>query len=326
MKENLLRFQKADYYQIVRAIEKDMPLVYPHDNELTEHGKNTQMLSFDTKSSLTNQYIKWSTDLRRLVTSAIKKGIVQNAIVHGSYGDFSATNFSDVEITLVISNQQIRETQQRHNLSKWLRTQLYPLILRIDPLQHHGAFFLWSDLINNYNEYILPLSSYQDVWAVVPMTLNFTTLAAEQNMTAPTSATIKQLRNYQTRFFKHGMSMYAIKRLLSNILLLPVLAYQSRGEMISKREALELMQEEAPSTVRQLIQSATNLRTDWASSPRWLGRLRGWVNQGTIPSNRLDVLLTSLYRRPSFEEQCRQQILPAIPDFCTYIEQRFLHE
>ena len=313
------------YAQIIQAIELNRTLNVDTNNITHHDTKNnrTTTLTFNVPSPKTDDTIAWINPIRTVINPAIRQGIIKNAIIHGSCGDFTTTPFSDLEITLIISSEQIYNQNQRSNLHQWVKDHLNPLILTIDPLQHHGAFYLWSELINRYDERILPLAAYQNAWAINPVDLTFNHCLQVENDRTSIEATITALKNYEHTFFKYGMTPYSIKRMLSNIMLLPALCYQSRGEMISKPDALQKIRDDTPAIVTELLDEATRLRAEWSKTPTWVGKLRTIINKGSIPSGRRDLLLTSLYRRKSLQRQFANNILTIIPEFCVIIEQNF---
>jgi hypothetical protein len=82
---------RAVYARIVRAIEWNKPLNTDTDSTVPVVTENirTTTLTFDPPPPKARGKIAWIDTLTEFVNQATPQGIVKNAIVHGSYGDFN---------------------------------------------------------------------------------------------------------------------------------------------------------------------------------------------------------------------------------------------
>lgn len=94
----------------------------------------------------------WLTRLNDIFQEGLRGGILDEIIIHGSHGDYTQTNFSDLEITVIINNSVLKDSLQAISFSVWVRRRLNWFILSVDPLQHHGAFYLREDLVSRYDK------------------------------------------------------------------------------------------------------------------------------------------------------------------------------
>lgn len=267
----------------------------------------------------------WASDLLNLLQDASELNLISNGIIHGSYGDNTFTNYSDLELTLIVEENLFLDRTQRKMYQNWLFKKLYPLILKIDPLQHHGVFYLWDSLIKNYNEDVLPLSAYNLCWGLKSELLNFT---VRKNKTADPKSkllvTIQSLKNHQTTFFKYGITPFALKRFLSNITLVPAFILQLKGEMISKTDSLKFFKREGPEEIKKVLEIATIFRKEWPKPPSIIGRMRGAISPRNIPNGRIDLSIVNLYREKTLEKECERLLLPLMDEFCSTIENKYL--
>lgn len=268
--------------------------------------------------------LPWLSELRECVARVREKGIVRTAIVHGSYGDYTYTPFSDLEITLVLCGDVLTDHRKLDELRRWRIQQLNPLMTRMDPLQHHGAFYLWPEVLRGYDESILPIRCYESAWALEPIELNFTPyLTADSDPSFPLLVTLRSLGRFEQTFLQHGLTPYSIKRLLSNLMLVPAFLFQSKSHMLTKPEAISRLRELGISRISEVIDYSTDMRANWPTSPDWLGSLRSKFIGSRIPSGRADRFIVSLYRRRALQQSVKRSLLPKIPGFCQEIKRLY---
>jgi len=308
MVDGLRKYSIKNYARCVRDICSGKPLAV---KEASMPSGNSIFIPRYDCNHIRN--IAWFNDFLSVIQLGIQDNLIKNAIVHGSYGDATNTGFSDLELTLVLSSRATSDHEKAMRLKNWLKQRLNPLLLNIDPLQHHGAFFLWEDLLVNYNNAILPIKSYEKSWGVKEGLLGFQIdkhggSDSEQSF----YITRESLKEYKIFFFKFGMNPYSIKRLISNILLFPAFFYQSKGFILTKPEAINKAMNEGVDVISDMIEAGTLIRADWKLPPEWLGTLRGSLKGVQIPSGKLDRIFSSLYTDSSVKLICRNEILPRI--------------
>lgn len=315
---------RETYFETVRAITQGNAVRDMCLGKNEEQAQKCKLVSVNIKqtSELDNASFWWCNQLHQVLTVAKRNGIVNEAIIHGSYGDFSNTPFSDLEITLVLTDDLLGSSEKCQELKHWLKKSLIPLMLIIDPLQHHGPFYIWSTLLDNYDEAILPTRVYKESWSVLaPIELKFSSSenSKEQSLSA-FYRTINAIRQHDVKFFAKGINPFNVKRLLSNIMLLPAFFYQARGGMLSKREAILEILKLNLKPISRVLDISTDYREQWKCPPKWLGKLRGYVNHGQVPSGAIDFLILSMYRDAQLKGEVEKCLLPCIPEFCDEFE------
>ena len=261
-----------------------------------------------TKKKASEKGVWWFLDLLDVFYIAERQGIVKDIIVHGSYGDFSNTNFSDIEATIIIDDSVVFDIDKRVRLSSWISNHFNKFIVRVDPTQHHGVFFLWKNLIDNYSELILPFSAYESCWSINGIALNFCSTddlsVVKKESLFRLESTLKKLANPKKYFFSYGFSDYSVKRYLSNLLLVPAFYYQSEGYLLNKKDAINRFKMEFPGFLIKSLSCATDIRNSWPRQSEVLRLLRPFLIRGSIPQGRLDLMLLALLspRHRKFKE------------------------
>lgn len=314
----------SEYKQITRFTAL-LASVAPRAADAQESGQcriGSERIEFSSLEKEREETLHWFGALRDAISVGQQSGVVENAIVHGSFGDFTQTPFSDLEVTVVINDGCLWNSNRRATVRQWLKETLNPVILTIDPLQHHGPFYLWPGLVSDYNEAILPLAAYRSAWALSPLSLTFTRRDnRERDSSFALRATLSSLRSYRERYFREGVTPYSIKRLISNLVLLPAFLLQRDGAYRSKSEAIAMMLNRDIPAVSDVLDLCTTYRREWPTPPRWLGRIRGIINKGQIPSGRADLLAISTYRDRTLQKSVEKLLLPKIPAYCAAFEE-----
>lgn len=249
--------------------------------------------------------IPWLTTLYAILDKPIQSGLIKNSIIHGSYGDNTTTPFSDLEITLFLNDDILTSKSKARILASWVKKKLNPLLLRIDPLQHHSAFYIWQGLLDAYNQDILPLSAYKYAWAIKDETIRVKChhQKTTESLKLRYTSTAKKIIASKKNFFSYGVSPYAIKRLISNFVLLPAFYYQAKGMQYSKSDSLKKIRQLEIHEINEALDLATAIRSEWPVSPYWLGVARGAISKQSIPSGRVDLILSSLYKNQQITDR-----------------------
>jgi hypothetical protein len=284
--------------------------------DFAQKKENTIYPFLMTKEDASQKNIWWFDDLVKLFELGKDLGVIKDLIVHGSFGDFTQTNFSDLEISVFVNESVFSSLGKKMLLSRWVRHQLNKLILKVDPLQHHGAFFLWEMLISNYDERILPVCAYETCWSVTGNSLEFQIIKNEKIMTEESrrrlTLTLSNLASPGKHFFRYGISNYSAKRYLSNIMLIPAFFYQSQGLKLNKKKAIEKFLKEEIGDFSSALIVAAQLRDCWPETSNILRSLRPLLVSESIPQGRADILLSSMFRQGSVREKVKNDVMPYV--------------
>ncbi|WP_421911083.1 hypothetical protein [Marinobacter sp.] len=294
-----------DYYRQFLA-ELHEPVMWSDSLSSINVSKAKKINKCVTPLVMTEQKAKlegfwWYKNLLKIFYIAEKEGLVRDIVVHGSYGDFSMTSFSDLEITIFIDESVFQDFYRKELFSFWVKKHLNKFIVRVDPIQHHGAFYIWPDLLSEYSELILPCCAYNSCWSLRGKKLEFFVNDDINFFKKESSfrlrATLEILSDPELNFFRLGFNDYSVKRYLSNLMLIPAFYYQSKGDLISKREAILRFIKEFPSGFTESLLTAGRIRERWSSQYGALGVARPLFVSERIPQGRLDLMILSVFSK-----------------------------
>lgn len=269
-------------------------------NHRDQSGNRNVLLNIPSiKVSGNAQKFPWFNELYKLYQFGIDHDLISDFIVHGSYGDFTNTNFSDLEISVCWIEPTESKGKANRKKYKFLK-KLNNLIILIDPLQHHGVFNLSRPICQNYSYRDLPLSAYDDSWSISGMQLHFNLNWHEWEFMSlgreRLRATASSLLLNKSTFFKYGSNLYSQKRFLSNLFMLPVFIYNSHGFPHSKKNCIADVEGLLPEFIIRLIEVASEIRSCWPESPAWFSRTRGCLINQKIPGGMADRVAVNLFR------------------------------
>jgi len=167
---------------------------------------------------------------------------VRGVYVHGSYATGNYVDSSDLDLSIILENQILPD-----NLIK-LRDRIkdIDLLLRsVDPLCHHGPYFLTEKMLKNYLESYLPL----DVWRhskclIGPNEIEFNVVKSESHDKAEFEESVKYYNNPIMTDTE-----YDRKRFLCMANMIPAVLYPWKtGKYTTKYEATKWMLAEYPFT------------------------------------------------------------------------------
>ena len=267
----------------------------------------------DIPSLADTELPSWHGRLGEVWTKARREKLVANLIVHGSHGDQTSNSYSDLDMTLILDDRIFGSLPQMNKLRKWLRNDLLPVVLSVDPLQHHGPFFLWNNLIDNYLEEVLPIVVYQHAWAMDPVKIAFRPLPSDTKGDAAHRSLISLQDS--SKFFSRGHTMYDMKRYLSNLMLVPALHWSDLGTPMFKGESFEPFYEKFGSAANP-IKEASVLRQKWPTTPEKIFKA---VQLGSQVKGGLE-LARQLYHDDSVSKILINEIMPGISDLVNSVE------
>ena len=175
-------------------------------------------------------------------------------IVQGSYADNTFISYSDVD--LVIIGPLSKEVSL-------IKKQIDAELIIMDPLQHHGAFYINSNSFSNYWQMDLPISTLEKALVLshnekkinIPYHFHeakssFLWLSAFINNNESLSITIET-------------GAFSAKYLLSQLMLVPTLMLAFKGSYIYKRDSFTLVKELYTDEAWKCIDLATFFRKHW---------------------------------------------------------------
>lgn len=221
------------------------------------------------------------------------RNLIENIIVHGSYGDFTEIAYSDLDLIVILYRGVLDERKQRYELQRVAKKKIMPLIYNIDPLQHHGFFVMWDELRLMYLDDLLPLCVFDKSWGLKNEAYEFRVC---QDETPGRSLALLDNIIHENHRLKHSCNFFHLKRYISHILILPSVWMTSQGYSVRKPDSFQPFMNEFPE-MEAVIIKASVIRDKWPTAPLWL---KG-INRSGVPyrilGNRWPKLCGLLYPR-----------------------------
>jgi hypothetical protein len=196
---------------------------------------------------------------------------VGSIVVHGSQATGDACAFSDVDVLAIVEDVRPFSPAEHRRAARALQSLLRRLY-RIDPLMHHGLMLLPASALDAYDESFLPLETLGLARVLHgPSRLEIRTVPPDvTRLRARVRGVLYVLRRLvDERAYER--SDYALKRLISNVLLLPALIAEARGSFVYKRESFALARPLFREDGWSGIARSEELRRSWrAASARTL--------------------------------------------------------
>lgn len=260
--------------------------------------------SFEQKSF----EFEWIREIQSLFQEGLRCEVLENIIIHGSYGDNTHNNYSDMDLTLLLADSVWGDKKKMNLCEKWIQREVYPFLYKVDPLQHHGPFYLWRSLMNCYDNSILPVDVYSDAWAVESTDLLFKAYVPTLKSEFLSLTTCEALLNSSERFFKHGYSLFAMKRFLSNLMLIPAFFYTDLGKGMLKAKSFEPFYNGFPK-VSRAVRAASAIRENWPALTR-LHKMAVFFERFAFKSNKYG---KRIFFNRRIESQIKNEIIPILP-------------
>lgn len=181
-------------------------------------------------------------------------------IAHGSIGSKDEIRYSDFDGLLIIKDSEWKNPM----LDTFMRTS-QRLILRYDPLQHHGWFKVKESDLKAYPEDYLPLVVLQSsklIWPQQNTSINVQ-FKTSYDFQKGFNNLSSELLSKVNRQWVPG-NMYQLKSFLSEIMLLPCLFITAlNGVPIQKGLSFQEAEERFPEFEWHAMQTASKIRQQW---------------------------------------------------------------
>lgn len=206
-----------------------------------------------------------ATEEIKAVFSGVHQFPYIDVYVHGSWADNTKTAFSDLDDFIIIDRQKIGDSDQIELLEFWLNS-VDMKFCRIDPLQHHGHWFVYKDQLDNYDESYIPLTVLDGAISVQRSTIvramineELTLAGMKQNL----QLTIENIQYLYNKYNSNLINLYEMKALIGSFLLVPAYSLQIRGERVSKKWAIENSQQVYSDHGNRVLALCSLMRKEW---------------------------------------------------------------
>jgi len=178
-----------------------------------------------------------------------------NLIIQGSYSDGTQTGYSDVDLVIigVLTNEIIA-------IKKLIEQDL----LEIDPLQHHGVFFINKNSFSDYWLMDLPIETLKKALVFSrssSLIINNASYFIERYSSFNWVSDF--IKRYPSLPISLNSGVFFAKRFLSELMLIPVLALAAHGIYIYKRDSFVLGQKYYSTKAWECVEIVSSIRKQW---------------------------------------------------------------
>lgn len=188
--------------------------------------------------------------------------IFHSVIVHGSVATNEVIPYSDFDGLLIVKDNFATSKQ----LQKF-KIDSMKLILKFDPLQHHGWFQILESQLREYPQHYLPYETLEYSKLIFPSndTIELNLNIKEDNIDYKKS--LKQLINsieIQSTYNFKNERLYDFKSFLSKVMLLPTMYYSAKHHKgIFKKDSFVNVKGDFSEEEWRCIDIASRIRLKW---------------------------------------------------------------
>lgn len=182
-------------------------------------------------------------------------------IIHGSVATKEVIPYSDFDGLLIVKDDFINSNK----LVKF-KNESMKLILKFDPLQHHGWFQIKESDLLSYPESYLPISILEHSKLMYPKidSITFNIKPSEQKDFK--RSLVQILNQFENRIRNNWQprNVYQLKSMLSQIMLIPCLYYSAvNNKGIFKRDSFDAVKDQFAIEEWNPIVIASEIRLQW---------------------------------------------------------------
>lgn len=189
-----------------------------------------------------------------------------NLILHGSRADGTANAFSDYDDLVILKKSFFTDFLIFKQTVRDLR-QLALTFARLDPLSHHGHWFVSEKGLECYNTSVLPLEALKNSASLTgKISLDFKVSQKNANLKEVYLENCRSMISLVKLGSETNLiNLYQLKTLVSDILILAPLRLQLMGRKTNKRQALTKYKNKLPTDLQKLITWASSIRSNWSA-------------------------------------------------------------
>ena len=222
-------------------------------------------------------------------------------IVHGSVATKEVVPYSDFDGLLIVKDISLTSKRLQR-----FKAESMKLILRFDPLQHHGWFQIKESQLKDYPQYYLPYEILLHSKLIFPPTeyieVNLTINKDEIDYKRRLKQLTTSIQNQSNTDFK-TVRLYVFKSFLSKVMLLPSMYYAAKyNHGIFKKDSFIVVRKDFNAEEWSCIETATFIRANWNYS------LNPIQKQIMIHPERIFRRLTKKYIAPKFSNEINKEL------------------
>jgi len=223
--------------------------------------------------------------------------LFHSVIVHGSVATNEIIPYSDFDGLLIVKDSFVNSKKLES-----FKNESMKLILKFDPLQHHGWFQIKESDLDNYPESYLPVSTLNHSKLIYPLAESLNLNLNVSNNIGYKGSLESILNQFEKRIQNkwEPSNIYELKSILSQIMLIPCLYYSAiNNRGIFKRESFNAVKENFNEKEWMPIKISSQIRLNWNNS---LNPFQGFLLKQSNPFLRKVV---KKYFAPKIDSQTR---------------------
>lgn len=175
-------------------------------------------------------------------------------LIQGSYADNSFLSYSDIDLVIIgpISKE-----------ISFYKKQIDSELKKIDPLQHHGVFYINSNSFSHYWQMDLPLSTLKNsiTFSSTKKNINISNFFVEKYSSYYWLYNF--IETYPILPINLNTEIYFAKYFLSQLMLAPTLLLSAKGKYVYKRYSFSKAKKYYSSEAWICIEIVSNIRAEW---------------------------------------------------------------
>jgi len=184
-------------------------------------------------------------------------------ILHGSLATCDATAYSDVDILLFIADDWLM-TGERCSALRGIVSHAQRWLYRYDPLQHHGFMIVSQFDLDRYARIYFPLELLSHAYSLgEPREVAYRLRPADNESVARLRRVSTRLEQLEQGDRPAPRTRYALKLALSELMLLPSLCLEAKGQVLYKRDSFGAVRPMLSPTANMAMEALSAWRLDW---------------------------------------------------------------
>ena len=201
----------------------------------------------------------------REVFAGVEQFPALSVYVHGSWGDGTMTPFSDYDDLVIVDYARVEGERELRRMEAFLH-EVDGRFCRRDPLQHHGHWIVAREELAALDESYIPLSVLEGAVCVQgeeEIEYRVDVERSKKGFRRNIGLTCEGVERFYRDYGEGRINLFDMKCLAGSFFIMPAYVFQSRGELISKPEAIRRAGDLFGAGACAVIATCTEIRREW---------------------------------------------------------------
>lgn len=224
------------------------------DKNFSKFKKNGERFEIDNLSEISDDDIPYFFDKLFSFNSSLEE-FNSSLIVQGSYADNTFISYSDLDLVIIgFLSEDVNK----------IKNEIEEFLISIDPLQHHGVFFINKDSFRNYWQMDLPIETLKKALILSKTSTFKINISYYFNEKISSYNWVSNFYNgYPVLPITLNSGVFFTKYFLSQLLLVPALFLATKGNYIYKRESFYFVEKYYSKEAWKCMEIASSIRENW---------------------------------------------------------------